>query len=390
MSVFKKRETQADRSASDRRRHRDKIDKAIKEGVTDILADESIIGQSGSKKIKIPVRGIKQYKFVYGSNQQNKVGSSAGNDVSKGQKIKKKKPQKAQGPGDGKPGDGAGEEYYEIEITLEELASYLFDSLQLPELEKKQFKKMLTEKMKRHGYRSQGIRPRLDKKETVKRMLKRRNAAKRAIDVDEDDFAFRESDLRYKHIIEKKSPNSNAVIFFVMDISGSMTKEKKFLSRSFFFLLYHFIRSKYDQTDIVFVAHDSQAYEVAEQQFFTRGSSGGTIVSSGLEMVNNIIEKRYHPESWNIYMFQCSDGDNWPSDNEKATALINKLQKICQFIGYCEVEPFVERIKWMEGSESNLLSVYSKISGANVKHAKIADKADIWPAFKRFFGGING
>ncbi|MBC8408872.1 MAG: DUF444 family protein [Rhodobacteraceae bacterium] len=388
MSIFKKRNTSADRSASDRRRHREKIDKAIKEGVTDILSDESIIGQSGSKKIKIPVRGIKQYKFVYGSNQQKKVGSSAGNDVSKGQKIKKKKPEPASGGGSGQPGDGGGEEYYEIEITLEELASYLFDTLQLPELEKKQFKKMITEKMKRHGYRNQGIRPRLDKKETVKRMLKRRNAAKRSLDVDDEDFAFRDSDLRYKHIVEKKTPNSNAVIFFVMDISGSMTKEKKFLSRSFFFLLYHFIRSKYDQTDIVFVAHDSQAYEVSEQQFFTRGSSGGTIVSSGLEMVDNIIEKRYHPNSWNVYLFQCSDGDNWPSDNEKTMTLINKLQRLCQFIGYCEVEPYAERIKW-DKSDSSLLSVYSKTTATNVKHAKITDKADIWPAFKKFFGGIN-
>ena len=229
MSVFKEHKSHADRSASDRRRHREKIDKAIREGVTDIIADESIIGQNGTKKIKIPVRGIKQYKFVYGTNDQKRIGSSAGNDVFKGQKIKKqKKGKQGQQPGDGKPGDGKGEEYYEIEITLEELAEYLFDSLSLPELEKKQFKKMLTEKMKRHGYRNRGIRPRLDKKETVKKMLKRRNIAKRTKEIDEEDFGFRESDLRYKHITEKKSPNSNAVIFFVMDISGSMTKEKKY------------------------------------------------------------------------------------------------------------------------------------------------------------------
>ena len=289
MSVFKEHKSHADRSASDRRRHREKIDKAIKEGVTDIISEESIIGQNGKKKIKIPVRGIKQYKFVYGSNGK-KVGSTAGNDVARGQKIKKKG-KKSQQPGKegNKPGNKPGEEYYEVEITLEELASYLFDSLQLPELAKKQFKKMMTEKMKRHGYRNHGIRPRLDKKETVKKMLKRRNIAKRNRDIDEDDFGFRESDLRYKHIKEKKTPNTNAVIFFVMDISGSMTKDKKYLCRSFFFLLYHFIRSKYDKTEIIFIAHDSEAYEVSEEQFFGRGSSGGTIVSSSLEMVHNII-----------------------------------------------------------------------------------------------------
>lgn len=387
MSVFKEHKSHADRSASDRRRHREKIDKAIKEGITDIISDESIIGQNGKKKIKIPVRGIKQYKFIFGSNENKKVGSSAGNDVARGQKIKKQgKGQQQQGQGN-KPGNEAGEEYYEVEITLEELASYLFDSLHLPELAKKQFKKMMTEKMKRHGYRNHGIRPRLDKKETVKKMLKRRNIAKRTSNVDDDDFGFRESDLRYKFIKEKKSPNSNAVIFFVMDISGSMTKEKKYLSRSFFFLLYHFIRSRYDNTEIIFVAHDSQAYEVSEEQFFSRGSSGGTVVSSALEMVNSIISERYHPSSWNVYMFQCSDGDNWSSDNPKVTNLLRSLKEICQFIGYCEVEPNDERLKW-HNEATKLYEVFESVSGPNLKSARINDKIDIWPAFQKFFGGV--
>jgi len=388
MSVFKEHKSHADRSASDRRRHREKIDKAIRDGVTDIIADESIIGQSGKKKIKIPVKGIKQYRFLYGSNDKKKVGSSAGNDVSRGQKIPKKNQGQQQGSGSGKPGNEAGEEYYEVEITLEELASYLFDSLHLPELEKKQFKKMLTEKMKRHGYRNHGIRPRLDKKESVKKMLKRRNIAKRTKEIDDDDFAFRESDLRYRHIKHKKTPNSSAVIFFVMDISGSMTKTKKYLSRSFFFLLYHFIRSKYDKTEIIFIAHDSNAHEVSEEQFFSRGSSGGTVVSSALEMVESVINKRYHPSAWNIYMFQCSDGDNWASDNEKVKDYIQKLKEICQFIGYCEVEPSAEKIKWMTESTS-LSDVYKDIHAPNVKQARITSKTDIWPAFKDFFGGVS-
>jgi sporulation protein YhbH len=387
MSVFKEHKSHADRSATDRRRHREKIDKAIKEGITDIISEESIIGQNGKKKIKIPVKGIKQYKFVFGSNKK-KVGSSAGNDVARGQKIKKQnKDQGQQGQGSEKPGDGVGEEYYEVEITLEELANYLFDSLHLPELAKKQFKKMLTEKMKRHGYRNHGIRPRLDKKETVKKMLKRRNIAKRTQDIDEEDFGFREQDLRYKFIKEKKAPNSNAVIFFVMDISGSMTKEKKYLSRSFFFLLYHFIRSKYDNTDIIFVAHDSQAYEVSEEQFFSRGSSGGTMVSSALEMVQGIINERYHPSAWNIYAFQCSDGDNWNSDNPKVINLLNSLKLMCQFIGYCEVEPQEERLKWNDEA-TTLYGIFEQVADTNVKCAKIGGKTDIWPAFQKFFGGV--
>ena len=272
MSVFKEHKTSADRSASDRRRHKEKIERAIKEGIHNIVAEESIIGQDGKKKIKIPVRGIKEYRFVYGDNGSNKVGSAQGKEIRKGQKIGEKEGKQSDGNGN-KPGDEKGEEFYEVEITLEELSHYLFDNLELPDLEKKQMKKLISEKPKRHGYRNEGIRPRLDKKETVKKMLKRRNAAVRAGSYDpekDESFGFSKKDLRYKFIKKKFQQHSNAVIFFLMDISGSMTKNKKYLARSFFFLLYHFVRSKYENTEIVFIAHDTEAYEVNEDQFFKK------------------------------------------------------------------------------------------------------------------------
>ena len=158
MSIFKKHNTNADRSASDRRRHKEKIEKAIKEGIHDIVAEESIIGQSGKKKIKIPVRGIKEYQFVFGKNQGSKgVGSAQGQDIKKGQKIKEG--QKGKGKGQGKKaGNEKGEEFYEVELTLDELAKYLFDDLNLPDLEKKSDASVLAEKIKRKGYRKRGIR----------------------------------------------------------------------------------------------------------------------------------------------------------------------------------------------------------------------------------------
>ncbi len=161
-SVFSHHRTTADRSASDRRRHKEKIEKAIREGVHDIVAEESIIGQDGKKKIKIPVRGIKEYKFVYGSNSGG-VGAGGEADISRGQKISTKKRGKKPGKPN-KPGNEPGEEYYEVEVTLEELADYLFRDLELPELEKKQMKEIVQEKYQRKGYRNDGIRPRLSKK----------------------------------------------------------------------------------------------------------------------------------------------------------------------------------------------------------------------------------
>ncbi len=386
MSVFKEHRTNADRSASDRRRHKSKIEKAIKEGIHHIVAEESIIGKDGKKKIKIPVRGIKEYRFVYGDNGNKKVGSAPGKNIKRGQKVGSKQ-QAGKQQGTGKPGKEKGEEYYEVEITLEELSSYLFDDLELPELEKKQMQKIMSEKPKRHGYRNKGIRPRLDKKETVKKMLRRRNSAKRAgrYNSEDDEFSFNEKDLRYKHIKKQFKEHSNAVIFFVMDVSGSMTQEKKYLARSFFFLLYHFVRSKYENTEIVFVAHDVEAHEVDEEKFFQRGTGGGTIVSSGIEMVRDVVLKRYHPDSWNVYVFQCSDGDNWPTDNNKLISLLEKLKPSCQFYGYCEIEPEGDRLKWQD--LSSLSTVYKKLIDNKFKIATITSPQDIWPAFKVFFGG---
>jgi len=388
MSIFREHKTVADRSASDRRRHKQKIDKAIKEGIHNIVADESIIGQDGKKKIKIPVRGIKEYRFVYGNNEQNKkVGSAPGKEVRRGQKIGDGQ-QKQKQPGD-RAGQEEGEEYYDVEITLEELADHLFSDLELPDLERKSLKKIMSEKIKRKGYRPQGIIPRLNKKKTAIQRIKRKKAASRRENFDEEDkFSFHDQDLVYNHYKRSIKECSNAVIFFVMDISGSMTKTKKFLARSFFFLLYHFVRSKYNHTEIVFVSHDTSGYEVNEDQFFTRGNSGGTMVSSGLGLVDEIIRKRFHPNSWNIYVFQCSDGDNWPDDTEKTLGILEKIKNVSQMFGYCEIGPEIE---YKDGGSScdmsKLSNVYNPHVDKKLRMSRMNHKKDVWPAFKKFFGG---
>lgn len=391
MSIFQRHKTVADRSAGDRARHRKKIERAIKDGIYNIVAEESIIGKEGKKKFRIPVRGIKEYRFVYGDNGSRRVGSAQGKDVKRGQVIGKKE-EKGQGQGN-QAGQEKGEEYYEVELTLDQLAEYLFKDLKLPNFEKKKNTNVTSKKIKRHGYRTKGIRPRLDKKKTVIEKLKRKNKRKLIMsqpelneDVDEtNEFPFNEKDLRYRHYKVHEKKTSSAVIFFLMDISGSMTRQKKFLARSFFFLLYHFIRARYDQVDLVFIAHDVEAHEVTEDQFFGRGSSGGTLVSSALTMTEEIISKRYHPNSWNIYAFQCSDGDNWPTDNERAIELAKKIVQKAQFFGYCQIEPSEERASFIR--ENSLSEIYAPLIGPNFKVAEVSSKEHIWPAFRSFFGG---
>ena len=196
MSIFRKHKSIVDRAASDRSRHKKKIDKAIKESIKDVVAEESIIGQNGKKKIRIPVKGIKEYRFIFGNNENNKtVGSGGDHGLKRGQKIGKGRSTEAQGQGTGRASNKKGEEYYDVEVTLEELAEYLFNDLELPDLEKKSFRFVSQNSIKRSGYRFKGIRPRLSKKETIKRKIRRQKMAEKAGTYDP------ESDERFLSII---------------------------------------------------------------------------------------------------------------------------------------------------------------------------------------------
>ena len=387
MSGFSYHKTTADRSASDRRRHKRKIEKAIRDGIHDIVADESIIGQDGKKKFKIPVRGIKEYRFVYGGGPSNKnVGSAPGKELERDQVVRKKEKSSKDDPA--KAGNKRGDEFYEVEISLDELAKYLFDELELPDMERKSFTKSKSEKLKRTGYRPQGIIPRLDKKKTAINRIKRLKASQRN-EINEDstpdhlEGSFHNDDLTYRHYKPKLKENTNAVIVMMMDVSGSMSKNKKFLARSFFFLLYQFIRTKYDKTEIVFIAHDTGAKEVSEEQFFTRGSSGGTLVSSAYNEALDVISKRFHPSAWNVYAFHCSDGDNWSYDTNDMLTAAQKLSDTCQLFGYCEITP-VDEPSWADGDR--LSNHLQQLLCRTMKSVTISEKEDVWKAFKIMFG----
>jgi len=409
MSVFRKHKSIVDRAASDRTRHKKKIDKAIKESIKDVVAEESIIGQNGKKKIRIPVRGIKEYRFVYGNNENNKtVGSGGGHRVKRGQKIGKKRGSQGQGQGTGKASDQRGEEYYDVEVSLEELAEYLFADLELPDLEKKQFRFVSQESIKRQGYRFKGIRPRLSKKETLKRKIRRQKMAEKVgtYDPESDErFPFHKDDLKYHHIKPKTKENSAAVIFFLMDVSGSMSMDRKFLARSFFFLLYQFLNHKYEKVDVVFISHSTTANRVTEDDFFKVGTYGGTIISSCLNLELETIEKEYHPNSWNIYSFYCGDGENWTSDNEISLDLFRQIKDVSQLTAYCEINehygnfaedgepmsptgyPWPNFSAWKNEELENLWSKLTPICDAKFKKVMIGQTEHIWKSFNKLFGG---
>ena len=363
-----------DRSVEDRRRHKELVEKNIKDNISEIISEESIIGRSKNKTVKIPIKGLKEYYFRYGKNKTG-VGSGTGKEE-KGDKIAKSDSQK--GKGQLGAGNQEGEDIYETEITIEEAIEYLFEDLKLPYLQRKKFSDIMTDNSsKRWGVRHKGIPPRLSKRHTMIEKVKREKNAKRGLEIPIDEdirVPFHDKDLRYFRVKPKVRRDSNAVIICIMDTSGSMGQTKKYLARSFYFLLYQFARLKYMNVEIVFIAHTTTAKEVTEDDFFHKGESGGTYISSGYKKALEIIEERYNPIMWNIYAFHCSDGDNWGEDNERAIACAQKLCDVCNLFGYGEIKTSTYT--------SSIMNKYKDyIEAENFSIVKMSCKEDVWPAF---------
>ena len=293
----------------------------------------------------------------------------------------------------------------------------MFEDLELPFMERKILRETASERIsKRKGYRNKGIEARRDNKKTIIEHTRRKIAsgfttfAKQVPEKVSSDqytallkqyandtsmihkieswyfregdfytlrFPFHQDDLTYRHLVTDIRPESNAVVICVMDTSGSMDTMKKYLARSFFFLLYQFVRTKYQNVEIVFVAHHTEGREVTEEEFFHKGESGGTFISSGYNKALDIIRERYHPTLWNIYAFHCSDGDNFESDNPAAIKAAEELCDTCNLFGYMEIKPLGSRYY-----ESSMLNTFKKVERDNFPNVLIERKEDVLPKFK--------
>ncbi len=388
---YSSQNNRSDRSSRDRARHRQKIRDSIRENIGDILSEESIIGRDRDKVIKVPIRSIKEYRFIYGENSPGVAGGTG-----------EAKPGDVVGQGDpgqpdaaGQAGDKPGMDAFETDVTLEELIEIMFEDLKLPDLQRKALRQIESDRtFKRQGYRKEGIRARLDKRGTaknrVKRLLSKQRLREDNLPDEPDDetthgeeeeirFPFHKDDMRYHHITADTKLQSNAVVVCIMDTSGSMGTIKKYLARSFYFLLYQFVRMKYQQVEIVFIAHHTEAKEVTEEEFFHKVESGGTYISSGYLKALQIIQERYHPSLWNVYAFHCSDGDNFYSDNEKALESARELCGVCNLFGYGEIKP--SGSAYYSGS---MLEVFAAIDRPNFQAIVIEKKEDLWQGFRSF------
>lgn len=356
----------------DQQRHWEKVREAVKKNLADIITEESIIMSDGKKVFRIPIRSLEEYRFRYDFRKKKHTGMGKG-DSKVGDVVASDRPGSGTGKGKGGAGEEPGTDYYEADVTLEELEELVFEDLSLPDLKEKHNKQLASEAIEFRDIRKKGLQGNIDRKRTLLEVLKRN-----AMNGNPSIQGIKPEDLRYRTWETTYKYESAAVVIAMMDTSGSMGPFEKYIARSFFFWMVQFLRSKYKQVKIVFLAHHTEAKEVTEEEFFSKGESGGTRCSSVYKLALELIETKYNPNDYNIYAFHFTDGDNLSSDNERCVELVNKLLKYCNLVGYGEIEgPYYYT--------STLKNSYKRVENSNFTIVSIRDKNGVYPALRAFF-----
>lgn len=362
----------------DQQRHDEKVKQAIRDNVADLVTEESIILSNGDTVIKVPVRSLQQYHFRFDPDGSNHVGDGDG-DSRPGDVIGSAGASAGAGAGTG-AGDEPGMDYYEANVTLDELDEFVFTGLGLPRPLRESAPRLDDVRHEFRDVRRHGVLANIDRKRTLLAALQRSRRSAFQADASGRLILSRD-DLRYKTWEETVHKHAHAVVLAMMDTSGSMGAFEKHVARSFFFWMVRFLRTCYDDVDIVFLAHDTRAREVTEEQFFTKGESGGTRCSSVYSLALDIIEERYPGDRFNIYPFHFSDGDNFPSDNELAVQQMQQIASVSVATGYAEVVGH-------RGEQSGtLMSHFEAIDEELLTRVMIRSNRDVYKALQAFFDG---
>jgi sporulation protein YhbH len=361
------------RAERDRQRHNEKVKEVIKKNLGDIISQQDIITADQGKIIKIPVRGLELPRIRFDNEERERVGQ--GNGGTKPGDVLGRVPQQGQGTGK-EAGQEPGVDFYDAELTLEELTALVFEDLHLPNLEDRGVKQILSEHADFNSISKRGISSNLDRKRTLLEAYKR-NARE-----GKPGWEIRNEDRRYKTWEIVTEPQRNAVIFAMRDVSGSMGEFEAYICRSFYFWMLRFLRKKYASAEIVFITCHTEAKEVDEHAFFSLGDSGGTKMSEAYKLAMHIIDKRYNPREWNIYPFLFSDGYNW--GDAECVELVKQMVEICNLVGYGEIANDI----WSQSPHfAPLGQAYQEAFAEDrrVCLVKINSKEDVWPALKKFF-----
>jgi len=414
--VIDRRLSGKNKSVGNRERFLQRYRKQIRDAVRHAVSGRSIQDIEQGENITLPRRDVSEPVFGHGSGGSQERVFPGNQDYVRGDHIARP-PGGGSGSGAG-PGagqDGSGQDDFEFRITREEFMQYFFDDLALPRLLRTQLLPDVPEwKSHRAGFVSEGNPTNLHVVRSMRKALSRRIAmggdVRRELRTTElslnllllDDAApdseilglqaeiatlkhrlqqipfLDPFDLRYRNRVSTPLPASRAVMFCLMDVSGSMNETRKDMAKRFFILLYLFLMRHYEKTEVVFIRHHTQAAEVSENEFFHSTESGGTVASSALSLMHQTIQQRYSPSEWNIYGAQASDGDNWLQDSAKCRALlVDKLLPVSRYFAYLQVAEESQTL-WEE---------YALVHKSHPHFAmqKVTDAASIYPVFRELF-----
>ncbi|MFN3199793.1 MAG: DUF444 family protein [Bradymonadia bacterium] len=365
---------------TDHSRFRQIVRGKIRSNLKKYISRGELIGKQGKDKVSIPVPQIDTPRFKFGSKGQGGGGVGQG-DGEVGQSLGDGEEQ----PGQGEAGEGEGDKALEVDVTLDELAELLGEELQLPKIEPRGAKQVVTERDRYTGIRPVGPDSLRHFKRTYKAALKRTIAMGR-YDPKRPMIIPIKEDMRYRSWSTVSSPEANAVIIYMMDVSGSMGDEQKEIVRIESFWINAWLQSQYKGLETRYIIHDATAREVDEHTFFHTRESGGTMISSAYKLAAQIIKDDYPAADWNIYPFHFSDGDNWSVDDTGLCIrlLRDEIIPVANQFSYGQVESpygsgqFIKDIRehFLKGSDAN----------ENVVVSEIKDKDAIVGSIKEFLG----
>ena len=401
------------KSTVNRQRFLRRYKNQIKQHVTDAVGKRSITEIDKGESISIPAKDIAEPRFSVGEGGKVDRILPGNSDFSKGDRVQRP-PQGGGKGGDGEASDsGEGDDDFVFQLSREEFLELYFEDLELPDLVKKELAQVSDFKYLRAGYTTAGSPSNISVVRSMKQATARRIAlggpyrkkiaeAKKQLALaeleknEEEIERLKEElivlrrksshvpfidtmDLRYNNRIKVPVPSTQAVMFCVMDVSGSMDEAKKDIAKRFFILLYLFLTRNYEKIELVFIRHHTSAKEVDEEEFFYSRETGGTVVSSALEMLKSVIDSRFPTSAWNIYVAQASDGDNWNADSPYCQEILGEqIMPLVQYFSYIEIMPRHHQSLW---------EVYQKVQEGHENFAmeSINTIAEIYPVFRELF-----
>lgn len=361
------------RGSRDWLRHNQKVREAVRQNLPDLVAGPDVITGSQDRMVQVPVRLLEHARFRL-ADSSSKGYTSAGQGQGKpGDVLRQAQPDMGDEEGEG--GNNDGELKLLLEFKVDDIIDWLWEELQLPDLQPKRNTSVEDEEYVREGWDKHGARARLDRRRTVKEAVKRRATQ-------ENPVPFTNDDLRFKQLVQRRKPATNAVVLFALDVSASMTDAERKLAKSFFFFVLQGIRRRYSKVETRFIAHTTQAWEFSESEFFNVSGTGGTGASTAFRLALDLVETEYDPAQYNGYMFYASDGENFTEDRAAALENLGKLSKLLNYIGYVETVPGSPRT-----SETEMKMLCSELerSGAPLGSSVLTRHEDVWKAIRKFF-----